>query len=155
MEIGPNPNNQQHPNIITNKTSEENKSNILIEDTNKQQHFDDSDRTVATTTSYGSKNVLSPNININNRRSPPTSPANIITMSTSSSKSPAQKSSPPPTTHVPDLLRNVAPGDVISYQRVKKIVIDTSSLDDEIRARENYLNHLKSIDLDKYSFPNE
>ena len=153
MEIGPNPNNQQNPNKITNKTSEENKSNILIEDTHKQQ-FDDSNRTAATTTSYGSKNVLSPNININNRRSPqPTSPANIITMSTSSSKSPAQKSSPPP--QVPDLLHNVAPGDVISYQRVKKIVIDTSSLDDEIRARENYLNHLKSIDLDKYSFPNE
>lgn len=155
MEIGPNPNNQQHTNKITNKTSEENKSNILIEETNKQQQFDDSTRTAATTTSYGSKNVLSPNININNRRSPPTSPANIITMSTSSSNSPAQKSSPPPKTQVPDLLRNVAPGDVISYQRVKKIVIDTSSLDDEIRARENYLNHLKSIDLDKYSFPNE
>lgn len=154
MEIGPNPNNQQHTNKITNKTSEENKSNILIEETNKQQQFDDSTRTAATTTSYGSKNVLSPNININNRRSPPTSPANIITMSTSSSNSPVQKSSQPKT-QVPDLLRNVAPGDVISYQRVKKIVIDTSSLDDEIRARENYLNHLKSIDLDKYSFPNE
>lgn len=49
----------------------------------------------------------------------------------------------------------LSPDDVISYQRVKKIIVEHTGIDDEIEARENYLNHLRSIDLSKYSFPNE
>lgn len=49
----------------------------------------------------------------------------------------------------------VSPNDVISYQRIKKVIFEQTGIDGEIEARENYLNHLKSIDLTKYSFPNE
>lgn len=46
--------------------------------------------------------------------------------------------------------------DIISYQRVKKILIDPANSNEaQLKAKENMLNHLKSIDLAKYSFPNE
>lgn len=38
---------------------------------------------------------------------------------------------------------------------VTKLVINEEKLDNEIMIRETYLNQLKSIDLSKYSFPNE
>ena len=45
---------------------------------------------------------------------------------------------------------------VMSYQRVKKIIINTQDSNDEkLRQKELMLKHLKSIDLSKYSFPNE
>ena len=45
---------------------------------------------------------------------------------------------------------------VMSYQRIKKIVINTQDSNDEkLRQKELMLKHLKSIDLSKYSFPNE
>ena len=49
-------------------------------------------------------------------------------------------------------------GDVISYQRVKKTISRSTyqdQIDEEIKVREDYLNRMKSIDLEKYSFPNE
>ena len=39
--------------------------------------------------------------------------------------------------------------------RMSKVVINNDAIDEELRVRENYLNQLKSIDLAKYSFPNE
>ena len=39
--------------------------------------------------------------------------------------------------------------------RMAKLVINNDAIDEELRVRENYLNQLKSIDLSKYSFPNE
>ena len=43
---------------------------------------------------------------------------------------------------------------VMSYQRVKKIITQDSN-DEKLRQKELMLKHLKSIDLSKYSFPNE
>ena len=46
--------------------------------------------------------------------------------------------------------------DIMSYQRVKKIIIDSAQSNEaQLKAKENMLQHLKSIDLSKYSFPNE
>ena len=42
-----------------------------------------------------------------------------------------------------------------SQLAVTKLVINEEKLDNEILIRETYLNQLKSIDLSKYSFPNE
>lgn len=42
-----------------------------------------------------------------------------------------------------------------AVMRMSKIVINNDAIDEELRVRENYLNQLKSIDLTKYSFPNE
>jgi len=39
--------------------------------------------------------------------------------------------------------------------RMSKVTINEQAIDEEIRIREKYLNQLKSIDLSKYSFPNE
>lgn len=39
--------------------------------------------------------------------------------------------------------------------RMSRLVINNDAIDDQLRVRENYLNRLKSIDLSKYSFPNE
>lgn len=43
----------------------------------------------------------------------------------------------------------------ISTTTHRIIINDNQKLDAEIRMKENYLKHLKSIDLTKYSFPNE
>jgi hypothetical protein len=44
----------------------------------------------------------------------------------------------------------------MSNQRIKKIFINMLESDDEkLRQKELILKHLKSIDLSKYSFPNE
>jgi hypothetical protein len=46
--------------------------------------------------------------------------------------------------------------DVVSYQRIKKVVIETStSTASQVKLKEDQLRHLQSIDLNKYSFPNE
>jgi hypothetical protein len=45
--------------------------------------------------------------------------------------------------------------DIISCQRIRKVVISNESSDHELKAKEEYLNHLRSIDLNKFSFPNE
>lgn len=48
--------------------------------------------------------------------------------------------------------------DIISSYVVKKVITNTSfqrDRDDELRVKENYLNHLKSIDITKFSYPNE
>lgn len=42
-----------------------------------------------------------------------------------------------------------------AFVRMSKVVINNNVIDEEIRVRENYLNQLKSIDLNKFSFPNE
>ena len=42
-----------------------------------------------------------------------------------------------------------------SQLAITKLVINEEKLDNEILIRETYLNQLKSIDLSKYSFPNE
>ncbi len=39
---------------------------------------------------------------------------------------------------------------------ITKIIIDTHlQREKELRIKENYLNHLKSIDISKFSYPNE
>lgn len=43
--------------------------------------------------------------------------------------------------------------DVISFQRIRKVV--TEDIDQLIRAKEDYVKNLRSIDLNKFSFPNE
>lgn len=46
--------------------------------------------------------------------------------------------------------------EVISYQRVKKVIYENVEANEALlKQKENALNHLKSIDLSKYSFPNE
>jgi hypothetical protein len=45
--------------------------------------------------------------------------------------------------------------DIISCQRIRKVVISNESSDQELKVKEEYLNHLRSIDLNKFSFPNE
>ena len=45
---------------------------------------------------------------------------------------------------------------IMSYQRVRKVVTNSfSSVDAELRAKEEHLAHLKSIDVSKYMSPNE
>lgn len=46
--------------------------------------------------------------------------------------------------------------EMLSYQRVKKVVYDSAQSNEyQLKEKEQMLNHLKSIDLAKYSFPNE
>jgi hypothetical protein len=41
-------------------------------------------------------------------------------------------------------------------QRVNRVILnDNQQIDAEIKLKEDYIKHLKSIDLAKYSFPNE
>ena len=48
------------------------------------------------------------------------------------------------------------PDDVISYQRVKKVIINSSESNQvQLKIKEQILSQLKSIDLAKYSFPHE
>ena len=45
---------------------------------------------------------------------------------------------------------------IMSYQKIRKVVTNSfSSVDAELRAKEDYLAHLKSIDVSKYTSPNE
>lgn len=100
-----------------------------------------------------SKSVLATNINIDNVRASPSSLSHNSLESDSSMSSGKNKRQLSLLQKQP---HHTNDDDIISYQRVKKVIrIDTTSIDDEIEAREAYLNHLKSIDLDKYSFPNE
>lgn len=75
---------------------------------------------------------------------PPAAVVVVPNLTTSTTTKSPLKSSP-----------RLSPDDVISYQRVKKVIVEHTGIDEEIEARENYLNHLRSIDLSKYSFPNE
>lgn len=45
---------------------------------------------------------------------------------------------------------------LIKSHQIKKVII-TANLQrlEELRIKENYLNHLKSIDISKFSYPNE
>jgi hypothetical protein len=45
---------------------------------------------------------------------------------------------------------------VISYQRVKRFIVNSSeSSEVQLKIKEQILNQLKSIDIAKFSFPNE
>lgn len=94
--------------------------------------------TLAAAPIHGSplKSILATNINISNV---PRSASNSVAVDKHSQEANMSASS----------------SAVVSSQRVKKVIIETSLVDDEIQQREAYLNHLKSIDLSKYSFPNE
>lgn len=122
-----------------------------------------------------SKSILAPNININNITTNANSSshllASIINNNThmnmnssqrdnanSSSSSGGSASGGAGGGISSSLIINgngVSSSEVISYQRVKKTILNSSSIDDEIKIREEYLNQLASIDLNKYSFPNE
>lgn len=45
---------------------------------------------------------------------------------------------------------------IISSNLIKKVIITTNlQREQELKMKENYLKHLKSIDISKYSYPNE
>lgn len=53
-------------------------------------------------------------------------------------------------------INNLTNPDTINYQTMRKLVSDVAENTEKlIREKENMLQHLKSIDLSKYSFPNE
>lgn len=53
-------------------------------------------------------------------------------------------------------IHNVSNSDTVNYQAMRKLASDVAENTEKlIREKENMLQHLKSIDLSKYSFPNE
>jgi hypothetical protein len=45
---------------------------------------------------------------------------------------------------------------LIKSHEIKKLIITANMhREEELRVKENYLNHLKSIDISKFSYPNE
>lgn len=50
---------------------------------------------------------------------------------------------------------NLNSDEIVSTNVTKKYVTINSAKDEELKAKEDYLNHLKSIDMTKYSYPNE
>lgn len=53
-------------------------------------------------------------------------------------------------------INNLSNSETINYQKVRKMVSEVAENTEKlIREKENMLQHLKSIDLTKYSFPNE
>ena len=63
---------------------------------------------------------------------------------------------PPPLINIINNSSLMSEERVISYRRIKKTVTESEELKEiELREKEQYLQQLKSIDLNKFSFPNE